>query len=189
MNNNYEFTSERLGFRLWKKEDALPFSSMNHDPEVMRYFPKTLSEEESQGMIERITAHFEQYHYGLWAVELLETGEFIGFIGFNNPTFEADFTPCVEIGWRLDKHYWNHGYATEGAKRCLRYAYETLGLDEIYSFTAVVNEPSRHVMEKIDLQYKGEFMHPNVQEGNWLKPHVLYGIDRVAYETMKRGQE
>lgn len=181
MTNIYEFESERLGFRQWKEEDKLPFAIMNSNNEVMRYFPNTLSRQESDMFINRIVKHFEKQGYGLWAVEVKETQEFIGFIGFFNATFEADFTPCVEIGWRLDNRYWNRGYATEGAKVCLEYAFSKLKLSEIYSFTAQINEPSINVMKKIGLKEVGSFNHPRVEEDSPLRLHVLYKIDRSTY--------
>lgn len=178
----YIFESSRLGFRMWKESDRELFAKMNANEEVMRYFPKPLDTKESDGFLDRILEHFKQNGYGLWAVELKDTKEFIGFIGFLIATFEAEFTPCVEIGWRLDNKYWNKGYVTEGAKACLEYGFNNLGLDSIYSFTAEINIPSQNVMKKICLMKVGEFEHPRVEDGNPLKPHVLYKIDKKEYE-------
>ncbi len=181
MNQIYQFESERLGFRFWNTGDQLPFFKMNADSKVMEFFPKTLSREESDAFIEKIKAHFERYGYGLWAVELKSTREFMGFIGFHTATFEAEFTPCVEIGWRLDQRFWNKGYATEGAKKCLEVGFEQLKLDNVYSFTAKLNRPSIKVMEKIGLKYQGSFFHPNIDIDHPLRCHVLYRIDRETY--------
>lgn len=181
MNNRYQFESDRLGFRLWHDEDREPFARMNADPKVMRYFPKALSAEESNGFIERIKAHFTEHGYGLWAVEVKETQAFIGFIGFYTARFESDFTPCIEIGWRLDQRFWNKGYATEGALRCLEHGFNTLGMEAVCSFTSQINEPSIHVMQKIGLKEQRNFLHPNISEDNPLRPHVLYRIDRKTY--------
>lgn len=182
MCDNYKFESERLGFRLWVDEDYEPFSKMNSDSNVMQYFPNSLTRVESDNLIKRIMRHFKEYGYGLWAVELKSTKEFIGFIGFNTATFETDFTPCLEIGWRLDRRFWNKGYATEGAIKCLEYGYSILDLDKIYSFTSEINKPSINVMKKIGLQYQGSFLHPNINENSQLRPHVLYMIDKKEYE-------
>jgi RimJ/RimL family protein N-acetyltransferase len=88
---------------------------MNADPQVMRYFPSTLTAEETDALLGRISLHFEQHGFGLWAVVDKATGEFAGYIGLAVPSFEAYFTSCVEIGWRLAARFWNRGLATEGA--------------------------------------------------------------------------
>ncbi len=173
----YEFESERLGFRHWKESDRLPFFQMNSDPEVMAFFPNLLTKEQSNGFMARIEEQFKRYGYGLWAVEIKENNELIGFIGFSNPTFESFFTPCVEIGWRLDHKYWNNGYATEGAKACLSYGFNTLGLKEIYSFTSQINTRSIKVMKKIGMMEMGTFNHPKLDNDNSLCVHVLYKIE------------
>ncbi len=184
MNKKYQFESERLGFRLWSDEDSMPFSRMNSNSQVMQYFPKALNKEESDKLIHRIMNHFNDYGYGLWAVDIKDTDEFIGFIGFSTATFESDFTPCVEIGWRLDNRYWNKGYATEGANKCLEYGFNHLGLSDIFSFTATMNKPSINVMKKIGLKEQGTFLHPNLDVDHPLRPHVLYKIDKKAYDKL-----
>lgn len=178
----YDFESNRLGFRRWREADKLPFSIMNSDPKVMEYFPNMLTKEQSDEFVDRINNHFCQYGYGLWAVEVKETNEFIGFIGFFTATFESSFTPCIEIGWRLSGKYWNNGYATEGAKECLQYGFHNLGMNEIYSFTSFINKPSINVMKKIGLQEECTFLHPKIDESNPLCLHVLYKIDKTTYE-------
>ncbi len=178
MESKYIFESSRLGFRMWKESDREVFAKMNANKEVMRYFPKTLNSKEIDDFLNRVQEHFNEYGYGLWAVEIKDTKEFIGFIGFLNATFEAEFTPCTEIGWRLNNKYWNNGYATEGAKACLEYGFNNLNLNSIYSFTAEINQPSENVMRKIGLKKIGEFMHPKVEDGSPLKPHVLYKIEK-----------
>lgn len=176
--SKYIFESSRLGFRMWQELDRELFANMNASNEVMRYFPKTLDYKETDDFLHRIQKHFEETGYGLWAVEIKDTKEFIGFIGLLTATFEAEFTPCVEIGWRLDNKYWNNGYATEGAKACLEYGFNKLNLNSIYSFTAETNKPSENVMKKIGLKKVGEFDHPKVEDGSPLKHHVLYKIDK-----------
>ncbi len=172
----YTFESDRLGFRRWKEGDKAPFAHMNSKASVMKYFPNIPSPDQSAAMVDRIEGHFETHGYGLWAVELKETGDFIGFIGFQMASFDAPFTPCIEIGWRLDDVYWSRGYATEGAKACLIYAKGVLGLKDICSFTSVINTPSIAVMEKIGMHKDLVFDHPKLSQSDPLCPHVLYRI-------------
>ena len=173
---DYLFRSERLGFRKWKDEDFDPFCRMSRDPQVMKYFLKTLDPKETEALIGRIKKQFDKRHYGLYAVDHLESKSFIGFIGFLYCDFEAAFTPCVEIGWRLDRRFWNQGLATEGAKACLSYGQKVLKFAEVYSFTALENRPSERVMQKIGLTKIGEFNHPKVPQGHALEKHHLYHI-------------
>jgi RimJ/RimL family protein N-acetyltransferase len=154
--------------------DIPVFVEMNKDPKVMEYFPKVLSEEETMAMIDRVKQHFIDNGFGLFAVELKETNGFIGFVGLSIPNFEADFTPCVEIGWRLAHKHWGKGYAPEAAEACLNYGFDNLGLKEIVSFTSVLNKSSMRVMEKIGMKYVKEFDHPNVEPNSRLRKHVLY---------------
>jgi len=106
----------RLTLRRWIAADREPFARMNRDPAVMQFMPALLSTEESNGLVDRIEAHFEQHGFGLWAAELRDTARFVGFIGLAVPRFQAEFMPAVEIGWRLDKEVWGQGLATEGAR-------------------------------------------------------------------------
>lgn len=173
---SYLFQSDRIGFRLWKPADFEPFYAMCSDPEVMKYFLKTLNKEETEALIGRIKNQFNTKPFGLYAVDHLETNCFMGFIGYLFCDFEADFTPCIEIGWRLDQKFWNQGLATEGAKACLSYGQDQLKLAEIYSMTAIDNRPSERVMQKIGMTKIGEFDHPKVPKGHALERHHLYQI-------------
>jgi RimJ/RimL family protein N-acetyltransferase len=164
----------RLRLRRWRESDREPFYRMNSDPRVMEFFPACLSREESDALIERAEAHFETHGFGPFAAELRATGEFAGFIGLFIPQFEAYFTPCVEIGWRLAAEFWNQGLATEGATEALHLAFGPLGMREIVSFTVPANLRSRRVMEKLGLAYDGEFDHPRLPEGHKFRRHVLY---------------
>ncbi len=168
--------TSRLIIRSWKEEDLKEFGRLNSDEAVMRYFPKTLSEGETDAFYEAIQEEFKTHNYGLYAVEVKENREFIGFIGFHEATFDMDFTPCIEIGWRLKKEAWGHGYATEGAKACIKYGFEQLGFREIFSFTAEINKPSENVMKKLGMSYIKEFNHPRVEDKSPLYKHVLYSI-------------
>jgi len=172
----YILETARLGLRDWQESDVPLFAAMCSDPRVMEFFPKTLTKEEAREMITRLKQHIAVKGYGFWAVDIKATGEFIGFVGLETPRFEADFTPCVEIGWRLAYQYWNKGYAQEAAKKCLEFGFNQLGLAEIVAFTSVMNKRSINVMKKIGMTYVKDFEHPNIKPGNPLRRHVLYSI-------------
>ncbi len=146
----------------------------------MEFFPGTLSRPESDARVDRIEAHFTQHGFGLWAVEIPEITPFAGFIGLSIPPFEAPFTPCIEMGWRLDAAHWNRGYATEGARATLVFAFRWLQAEEIVSSTVPVNVRSRRVMEKIGMTHTAsdDFDHPLLAEGHPLRRHVLYRLRR-----------
>lgn len=170
--------TDRVVLRAWREADAAPFAALNADPEVMRYFPSVLTREDSDALIGRIEEQFENHGYGLWAAEERATGAFMGFVGLIKLRDELPFAPGVEIGWRLAKEYWGIGYAPEAARAALAYAFAHVGADEVYSFTAVQNEPSIRVMEKIGMRRVegGDFDHPLVSEESGLKRHMLYRI-------------
>ncbi|MEZ4814648.1 MAG: GNAT family N-acetyltransferase [Bdellovibrionota bacterium] len=174
--------TERLVLRRWKEADLEPFFKLNADPKVMEYFPKLLSREESAQMIGRMEAHFEERGFGLWATELKETQDCIGFIGMQVPRFETVFTPCVEIGWRLAFEQWGRGLAVEGAKRVLDQAFGTLQLKEVISMTSRVNLRSQRVMQKLGMEYVPEydFEHPQIEVGSVIRPHVTYRIGSLS---------
>jgi ribosomal-protein-alanine N-acetyltransferase len=179
-NMMYVFKTPRLGFRKWKVEDRASFARLNGDEETMKYFPEPMTRKASDDLVDRIELHFEKHGYGYYAVDELSTGKFIGFIGFGRPRFDADFTPCIEIGWRIHKDFWGNGYGTEGALACLDYAFDHLGLEEIYAMTATYNTPSERVMQKIGMMRIGAFDHPLIERGHPLERHVLYRIRRTA---------
>lgn len=145
------------------------------------YFPDTLTQAESDQLIDRFEKHTEDKGFGIWAVERKEDGAFIGFIGLLEVSFDADFEGAIEIGWRLDNKFWKRGYAAEGARACLDYAFGELGLKEIVSFTALTNKPSEMVMQRIGMKKAGEFDHPKLEDGSPLKRHVLYKITAAEY--------
>ena len=170
--------TERLRLRTWLPNDREPFARLNADPRVMEYLPKRLSREESDAMADRIEEHFRVKGFGLYAAELRSDGRFIGYVGLHTPTFEADFTPCVEIGWRLASDVWGQGLATEGAQAVGRYAFQELRLDEIVSFTVPANQRSIRVMQKIGMTRNAsdDFEHPSLPVGHPLRRHVLYRL-------------
>jgi RimJ/RimL family protein N-acetyltransferase len=159
---------------------------MNADPDVMRYFQKPLTREESDRFIDKSNQILTEKGFGLWAVEVKGTGRFIGYIGLAVPAFEAHFTPCTEIGWRLSKQNWGQGFATEGAEKVLTYAFQQLGLKEVVSFTSTLNTPSIKVMKRIGMQRKEDedFDHPKVEKGHRLARHVLFRLENSPATKM-----
>ena len=166
--------TERLILRDYMESDIHPLVEMNADERVMEYFPKTLSVEESLEVLERIKAEILECGFSFFAVERKEDKKFIGFVGLHKVTFDADFTPAIEIGWRLISEVWGRGYAPEAALGCLEFARKELGLDEVISFTSLFNKKSQRVMEKVGMSFVKEFDHPKVPEGHPLVRHVLY---------------
>ena len=173
-----ELRTECLLLRHWRDADRDAWAALNADPEVRRYFPNVLDRAAADAEADRHAERLERRGWGLWAVEVVDGDPFIGFIGLNEARVEAPFNPSVEIGWRLARSSWGRGYAPEGARAVLAHAFGVLGLDEVVSFTAVGNSPSRRVMEKIGMTRDPDedFDHPNVPEGHPLRRHVLYRI-------------
>ena len=177
-----EFNTARLAFRVWQDRHRAPFAAMNADPEVMRFFPALLSAEQTNAGVDLWCQQFAEQGWSNWAVELQDTGEFVGFIGLSVPRRQLPFSPCVEIGWRLKRSAWGRGYATEGAKACLRVGFDQLGLEEIVSFTTLTNLPSVAVMKRIGMSNAhADFEHPAVPEGSPLRLHCLYRITRAQW--------
>ncbi len=175
--NKYIFTSERLGFRNWELEDIDKMQEINADEKVMEFFPSIPTREQTKEFVESMRAQFYDKGFCYFAVDKLEDHEFIGFIGLSEKTFEADFTPCVDIGWRIKSSEWNKGFATEGAKKCLEYALNNLKLEAVYSMAPKVNIKSEHIMIKIGLKKQDEFEHPLLLNNERLKTCVLYKIE------------
>ncbi|CAM1343697.1 GNAT family N-acetyltransferase [Tenacibaculum amylolyticum] len=177
--NTYIFTSERLGFRNWKESDLDVLYNLNSDPTVMQYFPAIQTKQQSLDFINRMQAQFSEKEFCYFAVEILESNELIGFIGLSEQIYEADFNPSVDIGWRLLPSSWGKGYATEGAKRCLTYAFEDLNLNEIVSVAPEINIPSITVMQKIGMIKEKSFAHPLLEDYPDLQKCVLYKIKGI----------
>jgi RimJ/RimL family protein N-acetyltransferase len=171
-----ELQTERLRLRAWRATDRETFAQFNADPRVMEYFPAPLSSDDSDRLIDNIQTHIEEHGWGLWAVEVVDTSAFAGFIGLTRPRFEAHFTPCVEVGWRLGPAYWGQGYATEGARAALAFGFSTLGIHEIVSLTTEANARSRRVMQRLGMTHDpaDDFEHPGLPPGHRLRHHVLY---------------
>jgi len=180
-----QIRTPRLRLRAWRDSDREPFARLNADPHVMEHFPSVLTAAESDALVDRIMSHFSTHGFGLWAVEVTDLEPFIGFIGLSVPTFQAHFTPCVEIGWRLAAEHWRHGYATEGARAALYFAFHRLELDEVVSFTVPANMGSRQVMERLGMHRDStdDFDHPSLPEGHTLRRHVLYRLKRSEWRA------
>jgi RimJ/RimL family protein N-acetyltransferase len=179
-----ELRTDRLLLRQWREEDLGPWAELNADPEVMEHFPSVLTRDESDVLATRCREHLQTNGWGLWAVEVPGVAPFIGWVGLARPAFEAPFTPAVEVGWRLARRWWGHGYASEGARAALGFAFAELALDEVVSFTSVRNERSQAVMRRIGMRRdpRDDFEHPGIPEGHPLRPHVLYRLGRAEWE-------
>ena len=175
--------TERLILRDWTDADLEPFAALNADPEVMRHFRAPLTRDQSDAFAGRIRGRLAEDGWGLWATEIAATGEFVGFIGLAAPPFEAHFTPAVEVGWRLSRDAWGHGYAPEGAQAGLSFAFDVLDLEEVVSITVPDNSKSRRVMEKLGMTRDpaDDFDNPTMPDGHPLKRHVLYRLGVAEY--------
>ena len=182
MKKHYIFKSERLGFRNWNKNDLKKFAKINADLEVMEHFPKPLTEKETLEFIQRLQIHFEKNKYCYFATEILKTGELIGFIGLAQQDYKSDYTPAIDIGWRLKKEVWGKGYATEGAKQCLKYAFNNLKLERIISIYTEKNIKSENVMKKIGMVKVGSFNHPKLKEYPTLEKCICYEINKNMWQ-------
>ncbi len=183
MNQPYLFTSQRLGFRNWIESDIPKMAAVSADPIVMEFFPAVQNMKQTTAFVERMQKIFKEKSHCFFPTERLDDGQFIGFIGIGYSTFESNFTPAPDIGWRLSKEFWGNGYATEGAKSCLKYAFEELKLPNIISVASIVNVPSINVMKKIGMKKVGEFVHPKLLEFPKIKDCVCYSITKPNYRS------
>ncbi|MBD1588946.1 GNAT family N-acetyltransferase [Pseudomonas typographi] len=179
-----ELHSPRLRLRQWRDADLDGFAAMCADPQVMRYFPATLSRLETAALIGRIRGHFNEYGFGLWALEHTATGEFIGLTGLARVNFDAHFVPAVEIGWRLAREHWGLGYASEAAYTCFACAFGQLALEQVVAFTAEANVPSQKVMQAVGMACDpgDDFDHPALPAGHPLRRHRLFRIGRAQWQ-------
>ena len=168
-------STERLILRQWQESDKLPFAKMNADPIVRKFFPSTLTQKESNSLVNTCHQLIEEKSWGFWAVTTKDH-EFIGMIGIENVLFSAPFIPAIEIGWRIAPAHWGKGYATEGALVCLKFAFLNLGLKEIVAFAVTNNVQSIRVMKKLGMHHDpaGEFDNPNFTSDHKMQKHVLY---------------
>lgn len=175
----HELTTDRLRLRQWREADLEPFARLNADQETMRFFPSRLTREQSDNLARVIWDYIDDRGWGLWAAEVVDGPSFIGFVGLNEPTFHAHFMPAVEVGWRLSREHWGHGYATEGARAAVDFGFGELELDEIVAMIAPGNTRSRRVAERLAMTRDpaDDFDHPRVPAGP-LRRHVLYRLAR-----------
>jgi RimJ/RimL family protein N-acetyltransferase len=178
----------RLCLRRWVEGDREPFAALNSDSRVMEFMPGCLSRVESDLLLDRLERQFDERGFGLYAAELREQHLFVGFAGLSIPNFEAHFTPCVEIGWRLNTDSWGRGLATEAAKAIVEVAFGPMQIEALVSFTVPTNVRSRRVMEKIGMRHDpaDDFDHPNLLQDHPLRRHVLYRIHRSEWTGEKR---
>lgn len=178
-----QLRTDRLLLRRWRDSDREPLAALNADPEVMEHFLAPLTREESDAFMDSVEAHFRQHGFSMWAVEVVSTGSFAGFVGLLVPRFQAPFTPAVEIGWRLARQQWGRGYASEAARAALAFGFEEVGLEEIVSFTVPQNVRSRRVMERLGMTRDpaDDFDHPFMPEGHRVRRHLLYRLSRGSF--------
>lgn len=178
-----ELRTERLLLRGWRPADREPFAALNADPDVAEFLAGPLDREQSDALVDRIEQGFVDRGFGFWAVEVAATGAFVGFTGLSVPSFDAHFTPAVEIGWRLARTAWGYGYATEAARAALRHGFDECGLDEVVSFTTVANARSRAVMQRLGMTRDAadDFDHPRLAADHPLRRHVLYRLPAARW--------
>lgn len=167
--------TERLLLRNWSKSDEEPFSKMNSDPEVMKFFPSILTKDESDGLIQRIKIKQEEFGFCYFAAVEKETNDFLGFIGYMYQDYPFKYTPFIDIGWRLKKEAWGKGYATEGAAASIEHA-RNQGLSEIYSVAVHKNHASFNVMKKIGMKEIDTIDHPKISKESGLNPCKIYHL-------------
>jgi len=156
----YIIKTERLGLRNWNDNDLSEMTALNQDEQVMEFFPSTQDESKTRGFIKRMQVHQAEHGYCYFAADRLDTGKFIGFIGMCRQDYLTDRPAFTDIGWRLKQAAWGKGFATEGAKACLAFAFEKLNLERVYSVCSLINVKSENVMQKIGMHKEMEFKHP-----------------------------
>ncbi len=180
--------TERLLLRDWRDADREPFAALNADPAVAEFLSTPLARAESDAFVDRILEHWREDGFGLFAVERLADGRFLGFVGTTTLAWAPD--PVPEIGWRLAREGWGRGFATEAAREAMRFAFEDAGIEELVSYTTVANVRSRRVMEKLgmarhDASAPYDFLHPRLPDGHPLRPHVAYRLARSDWRARR----
>lgn len=171
--------TERLELRLWQESDLDNMIRLCGNEEVMKFFPSTLNSEKSKELLDIFIRHQNDHGFVYFATELKENQAFIGFIGIKWQTYKSHFTPCIDIGWRLMPETWGKGYATEGAKACLDYAFNKLeDIEKIYAVCPILNKGSEKVMQRIGMSKVDEFPHPSLADHSPLKQCALYLIEK-----------
>jgi RimJ/RimL family protein N-acetyltransferase len=185
MSTVIELRTERLLLRQWRDADREVFAAMGQDPVVMEHFPELPDRAESDRLVDHWQANIARNGWGFWAAERLDSGEFIGFVGLQVPSKPLPFSPCVEVGWRLARAHWGHGFASEAARVSLRFGFEGLKLDEIVSFTTTRNLRSQAVMQRIGMQRADNFEHPRIAIGHPQREHCLYRLSRELWSRQQ----
>ncbi|CAN5856922.1 GNAT family N-acetyltransferase [soil metagenome] len=178
---NYLFRSERLGFRNWLATDIDAMAAINADPLVMEFFPSVQTKEQTVQFIEKMQKHFAEKGFCYFAVDKLEDESFIGFMGICEQTFESDFTPYIDVGWRLMREEWNKGFATEGATKCLEFAFTQMKLEKVNAVCPKVNWRSENVMKKMEMKKVREFFHPLLLNDTRLRDCVFYELNKKFF--------
>lgn len=173
----------RLWLRRFSAADSAAFAAMNADAEVMAHFPALLSPAQSDALLARIAAHWQREGFGLCALECRHSGALLGFCGLLKVAPELPCAPAVEIGWRLVRSAWGQGLAHEAAHAVLGWAFTELALAELVSFTAVSNQRSQRLMQRLGMQRDsgGNFHHPALPAEHALAPHVLYRLTAAQW--------
>ena len=180
----YTLHTSRLTLRPWRESDMAAFAALNADPAVMEHFPAPLGREESDALARRIMEHMARHGWGLWAMEVDGEHAFAGFTGLHHCSAALPFAPALEVGWRLARPFWGRGFATEAAVTCLDFAFTVLRQTEVLSFTAKSNSRSRAVMQRLGMQYCGDFEHPALPPGHALRPHVLFALTASQHAAL-----
>ncbi len=172
------FKSERLGFRNYHLEDLEAMHHVSGDQDVMEHFPAVSTKEQTLEFIQRMIKHYEKYQFCYFAVDRLDTMEMIGFIGLCTQDYLESIGKFVDVGWRLNKTSWGNGFATEGAKACLKFAFDELKLETVYAVATASNTKSFKVMKKIGMVPVLEFEHPKLKDYPRLVNCILYRINK-----------
>ena len=178
--------TQRLILRPWRDEDLAPLFGINGDPDSMRFFAASMTRAESDAWAARLRAHFAEHGWGFWVVAEAATGDFVGVVGLMTIPWQADFTPAVEVGWRISARFRRQGYAEEAARAALAHGFGALGLQNIVAFTVPGNAASWKLMEKLGMTAAGEFDHPRLPEGHHYRRHLLYRLDQAGWRDGAR---
>lgn len=170
-------TTSRIILRQWSDADREPFADINADPEVMEHYPRPLTRSESDQVLDRLAAHIDEQGFGLWAAERRSDRQLLGFVGLQRVPFDAHYTPAIELGWRLRRDAWGRGYATEAARACADFAFDNLGIAELFAMARPGNEPSRRVMDRLGMTHDpgDDFRYPPAGQPGSLE-YVLYRL-------------
>ena len=178
-----ELNTHRLRLRQWRDSDKEPFARLNADPEVMKFFPSLLNRSASNAMADQFKKLIAEQGWGMWAVEITENEQLIGFVGLCHAPDGLPFSPCIEVGWRIAKEFWGKGYATEAATAALNFGFSQLHLDEIVAYTSIRNLPSQAVMRRLGMQRSlPDFAHPNLSNEHPLSERCVYQITSEQWQ-------